>query len=78
MLNWRWHLLNGVSMTPIINGASKEEEGAMTTTANTEKQLDHLLSEGARTAPPSGGSPCTDAQVKEVLALLRDRFALGR
>jgi hypothetical protein len=73
-------LLNGVSMTAYHQRCLKEEEeeGAMTTTANTEKQFDHLLPEGARKAPPSGGSPCTDAQVKEVLALLRDRFALGR
>jgi hypothetical protein len=50
----------------------------MTTTDNTEKQLDHPMPEGARKAPPSGGPPSTDAQVKKVRALLRERFALGR
>nr|WP_325501877.1 hypothetical protein [Mycobacterium sp.] len=50
----------------------------MTTTANAEKQLDHPLPEGARKAPPSGGPPSADAQLKRVRALLRNRFALGR
>jgi len=57
-------------MTHIINSASRGE-GAMTTTANTEKQLDHPLPEGARKVPPSGGPPSADAQVKRVRALLR-------
>ena len=51
----------------------------MTTTDSTEKQLDHPMPERARKAPPSsGGPPSTDAQVKMVSALLRERFALGR
>ena len=50
----------------------------MTTIDYTEKQLDHPMPEGAGKAPPSGGPPSMDAQVERVLALLRDRFALGR
>ena len=49
----------------------------MTTTDNTEKQPDYPMPEGARKAPPSGGSPSPDAQVKRVLALLHERFALS-
>jgi hypothetical protein len=50
----------------------------MTTTDNTQKQLDHPMPKGASKAPPSGGPPSTDAQLQMVLALLRARFALGR
>ena len=50
----------------------------MTTTENTEKQLDHPIPEEARKAPPSGGPPSTDAEVKSMLAHLHERFSLGR